>query len=294
MDLDELVTESQSADDTGLDLRSTSELVALVNRHDATVPAAVAAAAEVVTETVDAVVERLRAGGRLVYVGAGSSGRQAEADTAECAATFSIAPGQVVAVFAGEDDAAEDDEEAGASAVRQLGVGPADAVIGVSASGRTPYVLAAIEAAAAAGAFTACVVSAPGSPLARSVDLEIAVIVGPELIAGSTRLKAGTAQKLVLNTISSVSMIRLGKVFDNLMVDVSASNEKLRDRARRIVQTVAGVGADEAEAALAAAGGSAKLAVLTLRTGLDAEAARAQLAASGGDLRTALGDWRRP
>ena len=292
MDLDELVTESQSTDDTELDLRSTSELVALVNRHDATVPAAVAAAAEAVAETVDAVVERLRDGGRLVYVGAGSSGRQAEADAAECEATFSTAPGQVIAVFAGEDEAAEDDEEAGAGAVGQLGVGPADAVIGVSASGRTPYVLAAIQTAAAAGAFTACVVSTPDSPLARIVDREIAVVVGPELIAGSTRLKAGTAQKLVLNAISTVSMIRLGKVFDNLMVDVSASNEKLRERARRIVQTVAGVGADEAEAALAAANGSAKLAILSLRTGLGAEAARAQLAASGGDLRTALGEWR--
>jgi N-acetylmuramic acid 6-phosphate etherase len=294
VDLDELVTESQSADDRELDLRPTSELVALVNRHDAGVPAAVATAAEAVAEVVDAVVDRLRRGGRLVYVGAGSSGRQAAADAAECEATFSTAPGQVVAVFAGEEEAAEDDAEAGESALRGLAVAPADAVIGVSASGRTPYVVAALETAVAAGAFTACVVSTPGSPLARIAEREIAVVVGPEVIAGSTRLKAGTAQKLVLNTISTVSMIRLGKVFDNLMVDVSASNEKLRDRARRIVQTVAHVGPDEAEAALAAAAGSAKVAIVSLRTGLDAEAARAQLAASGGDLRTALGDWRRP
>jgi N-acetylmuramic acid 6-phosphate etherase len=293
VDLDELVTESQSADDRELDLRTTSELVALVNRHDAGVPAAVGAAAEAVADVIDAVVDRLRQEGRLVYVGAGSSGRQAVADAAECEATFSTAPGQVVAVFAGEEDAAEDDAEAGESALRGLAVTATDAVIGVSASGRTPYVLAALETAAAAGAFTACIVSTPGSPLARIADREIAVVVGPELIAGSTRLKAGTAQKLVLNAISTVSMIRLGKVFDNLMVDVSASNEKLRDRARRIVQTVAGVDSDEADAALAAAGGSAKLAIVSLRTRLGAEAARERLAASGGDLRTALGEWRR-
>lgn len=291
MDLDEPVTESQSADGRELDLRSTSELVELANRHDAGVPAAVAAAAEAVAEVIDVVVDRLREGGRLVYVGAGSSGRQAAADAAECEATFSTAPGQVVAVCAG-DEADEDDAAAGAGAVRALGVGPADAVLGVSAGGSTPYVLAALETAAAAGASTGCIVSTPGSPLAAVVEREICVLVGPELIAGSTRLKAGTAQKLVLNTISTVSMIRLSKVFDNLMVDVSAANEKLRDRARRIVQTVAGVGADEADAALTAAAGSAKVAILSLRTGLEAEAARAQLAASGGDLRTALGEWR--
>jgi N-acetylmuramic acid 6-phosphate etherase len=282
VDLDDLTTEA-------LDRRSTSELVALMNRLDAAVPTAVEAAADALAEAIDQIVERLRRGGRLVYVGAGSSGRQAVADAAECEGTFTAAPGQVVAVFAGEDEAAEDDAEAGAQALDALGVAEADAVIGVSASGRTRYVLAALERAAAAGAFTAGVVSTPDSPLARIVDREIPVLVGPELIAGSTRLKAGTAQKLVLNTISTVSMIRLGKVFDNLMVDVSTANEKLRDRARRIVETVAGVGSDEADAALAAAGGSAKVAIVCLLEGLGAEAARERLTAAGGDLRTALG-----
>jgi N-acetylmuramic acid 6-phosphate etherase len=290
VDLDDLITEAQGDNARELDLRSTSELIALINRLDAGVPAAVAAAADAVAGTIEEIVERLRRGGRLVYVGAGSSGRQAVADAAECEATFSTPLGQVVAVFAGEDDAAEDDAEAGAQALDAVGVAEADAVVGVSASGRTPYVLAALERAAAAGAFTACVVSSPDSPLSRIADREILVVVGPELIAGSTRLKAGTAQKLVLNTISTVSMIRLGKVFDNLMVDVSAANDKLRDRARRIVETVAGVGSDEADAALAAAGGSAKVAIVCLLEGLGAEAARERVAAAGGDLRTALAE----
>jgi N-acetylmuramic acid 6-phosphate etherase len=290
VELDDLMTETQDEDARELDRRSTSELVALINRLDATVPVAVAAVGDALAEAIDQIVERLRRGGRLVYVAAGSSGRQAVADAAECEGTFSTAPGQVVAVFAGEEEAAEDDAEAGARALDALGIAQTDAVVGISASGRTPYVLAALERASAAGAFTACVVSSSHSPLARIVDREIPVLVGPELIAGSTRLKAGTAQKLVLNTISTVSMIRLGKVFDNLMVDVSAANEKLRDRARRIVETVAGVGSDEADAALAAAGGSAKVAIVCLLEGLDAEAARERLAAASGDLRTALGE----
>jgi len=288
VELEGLDTEAQGAEVRDLDLRTTGELVALMNDLDAAVPAAVGAATDSLADAIDAVVDRLRAGGRLVYVGAGSSGLQAAADAAECEATFSTPPGRVVALHA-DEPAAEDDAEAGARAVEALGVGAADAVVGVSASGRTPYVVAALEAAAAAGAFTACVVSTPGSRLAEVAEREIAVAVGPELIAGSTRLKSGTAQKLVLNTISTVSMIRLGKVFDNLMVDVSASNEKLRLRARRIVEGVAGVGSDEAEAALAAAGGSAKVAILCLLERLDAAEARRRLEAAGGDLRTALG-----
>ena len=288
VDVDGLITEAQHDAGRDLDRRGTGELVALMNRLDASVPGAVAVAEDAIAQVIDRIVDRLEAGGRLVYVGAGSSGRQAVADAAECEGTFSTPPSQVVAVFAGESDSAEDDAEAGSRALQSLAVGEADAVVGVSASGRTPYVLAALESAAAAGAFTACIVSTPGSPLGRLVDREIAVIVGPEAIAGSTRLKAGTAQKLVLNTISTVSMIRLGKVFDNLMVDVSAANEKLRARARRIVEQVAGVGADEADAALAAAGGSAKVAIVCLVAGLDRAAATERLDAAGGDLRAAL------
>jgi len=288
VDLDDLITEERSDDSRDLDLRETGELVELMNRLDAAVPAAVAAAAGAVADVIDQVVELLRAGGRLIYVGAGSSGRQAVADAAECEATFSTAPGQVVALFAGEQEEAEDDAAAGARAVRELEVSAADAVIGVSASGRTPYVLSAIEAAAGAGAFTACIVCASGSPLADLAERELAVIVGPEVVAGSTRLKAGTAQKLVLNQISTVSMVRLGKVFDNLMVDVAADNEKLRARARRIVQTVTGVAGDDADDALAAADGSAKVAIVSLRSGLGADDARSRLAEAGGNMRAAL------
>ena len=286
--MDDLVTEQQSEDTRDLDRRGTHELVKLMGRLDAAVPAVVAGASLSVAGVVDRVVERLRAGGRLIYVGAGSSGRQAVADAAECAATFSAAPGQVVAAFAGEREDAEDDAAAGALAVGELAVGPTDAVIGVSASGRTPYVLAAVEAAARAGAFTAVVVSAPDSPLAHLAERAIEVVVGPELIAGSTRLKAGTAQKLVLNQISTVTMIRLGKVLDNLMIDVVADNEKLRGRARRIVQTVTGAPEDEVAEALEAAEGSARVAIISLLAGLSPDEARARLAETGGDIRPVL------
>jgi len=183
---------------------------------------------------------------------------------------------------------AEDDADAGRHDVHSLGVGATDAVIGISASGHTPYVLGAMEAAGAAGAATACVVNALGSPLALLVERAIVVVVGPELLAGSTRLKAGTAQKLVLNTISTISMIRLGKTFDNLMVDVVATNEKLRARVRRIVMTATGAPPEEADAALAAADGSAKVAIVTLLAGVDVETARSRLAAAGGNIRQAL------
>jgi N-acetylmuramic acid 6-phosphate etherase len=288
VDLNELITEERSDDARDLDLRSTRELVELMAHLDAAVPLAVESAGEAIADVIEQVVERLRSGGRLIYAGAGSSGRLAVADAAECEATFGVPAGQVVAVFAGDDDSVEDDAEAGAAALRELAVEPGDAVVGISASGQTPYVVGALESAAGAGAFTACVVSAPGAPLARIADREILVVVGPELIAGSTRLRAGTAQKLVLNQISTVSMIRLGKVFDNLMVDVVAGNEKLRARARRIVQTVTGAAPEEADDALAASDGSAKVAIVALLTGLDAAEARARLAATGGDIRPAL------
>src|SRR6266849_5406222 len=247
MGLDDLITEARSAETRDLDLRSTEELVGLMNQQDAAVPAAVASSAADIAAVIDAVVDRLQAGGRLVYVGAGSSGRLAAVDASECESTFSAAPDQVVSLLAGagapsplDQEAAEDDADAGRRDVHALGVAATDAVIGISASGRTPFVLGALEAAAAAGAATACIVSVPGSQLGRLVEREIAVVVGPELLAGSTRLKAGTAQKLVLNMISTISMIRLGKTFDNLMVDVCATNEKLRARVQRIVMTATG------------------------------------------------------
>jgi N-acetylmuramic acid 6-phosphate etherase len=184
--------------------------------------------------------------------------------------------------------AAEDDGEAGAAAVTATGVGPSDAVVGISASGSTPYVLGALEAAATTGALTACVVSSPDSPLGSIVDHEIVVVVGPEFIAGSTRLKAGTAQKLVLNTISTVSMIRLGKTYGNLMVDVVAANEKLVERVRRIVASATGASVTEIDSVLAEVDGDARVAIVAIVAGVDVEEARQRLDASGRSIARAV------
>jgi N-acetylmuramic acid 6-phosphate etherase len=292
--LGQLVTEGRPP--TGnYDERSTQELVELMNREDAAVPAAVGRANAALAAAIDAVAERLRAGGRLVYVGAGTSGRLGELDAAECESTFSTAPGQVVAVVAGADlasaqerDAAEDDAEAGARALRELEVSARDAVVAISASGRTPFVRGALEAAAGAGAMTVAVVSVPDSELGRAAQHEVPVVVGPEFIAGSTRLKAGTAQKLVLNTISTVAMIRLGKTYGDLMVDVAGTNHKLRARARRAVRLATGASDGEVEAALADAGGSAKVAIVSLLAGVEADVARKRLEQAGGRVSGAL------
>jgi N-acetylmuramic acid 6-phosphate etherase len=293
--LDELATESVGEATADLDLRSTSELIGLMNDGDTTVPAIVRAAAPQISTAIDAIAARMRRGGRLVYVGAGSSGRIAALDASECESTFATDPGQVVALIAGgqdaaalEQEAAEDDAEAGAAAIGELHVTPADAVVGVTASGRTPYVLGAVRAANAAGALTVGVVSVPDSALASSVDHEISVVVGPEFLAGSTRLKAGTAQKLVLNAISTITMVRLGKTYGNLMVEVVATNEKLRARVRRIVARATGAPPDEVEEALSAAGGNAKVAIVSLLARVDAGEAARRLAERGQSIRLAL------
>jgi N-acetylmuramic acid 6-phosphate etherase len=278
-----------------LDLRSTRELVGLMNREDAGVPEAVAAAADEIAAAIDAVVERLARGGRLIYAGAGSSGLLASLDAAECEATFSLAPGTVLALVAGgttapplEQAAAEDDGAAGERELRALDPTEADVVVGVSASGTTPYVLGAIGAAREYGALTIALVSAPGSKLAQGADRELRVVVGPEVLAGSTRLKAGTAQKLVLNMISTIAMIRLGKTFGDLMVDVAPVNEKLRARVRRIVREASGAAPERADDALAAAHGDAKVAIVSLLAGVDVDAARARLDRADGNVRSAL------
>ena len=266
-----------------------------MNAGDAIVPGVVGEASSAIAAVIDGVVDRLKRGGRLIYAGAGSSGRIGLLDADECEATFSTDPGQIVALVAGGDlsplerDAAEDDAEAGRSIVAGLDVSPSDVVVGVSASGRTPYTLGVLEASRSAGALTACVVSAPDSPLAALAEHEVLVVTGPEFVAGSTRLRAGTAQKLVLNTISTVSMVRLGKTYGDLMVDVRASNQKLEARARRIVGSATGASPEEVEQALVDADGSAKVAIVSLLAGLDAEASRARLEESSGNIRSALG-----
>ena len=293
--LHELITEGRPSPPQDYESLATAELVELMNREDATVPAAVAAIAGKLADLVDAVVVKLRAGGRLIYVGAGTSGAVAAADAAECESTFSTRPGQVLALVAGAElgsgaarEAAEDDARAGSEIIRSVRVSAGDVVVGVSASGRTPYVIGALEAATAAGALTACIVAVPNSELRRICRHELAVVVGPEFIAGSTRLKAGTAQKLVLNTISTLSMIRLGKTYGDLMVDVAGTNEKLRARARRAVQLATGASDDEVNRALVAAGGSAKIAIVSLLAGIDADSASERLEHARGNVRDAL------
>jgi N-acetylmuramic acid 6-phosphate etherase len=289
------VTEGRVLAHADLDLRSTLELVELINEEDAGVPAAVRRAAVPLASAIDAIVERLRRGGRLVYVGAGSSGRLAAVDAAECGPTFNVADGTVTAIVAGgigalavAQEAAEDDAEAGRADLTSAGVGPDDAVVALSASGRTPYVVAAAHAARLAGALTVGVACAADSELGAVVEHEIVAVVGPEVISGSTRMKAGTAQKLVLNTISSTAMIRLGKTYGDLMVDVVPSNAKLRARARRAVALATNASDERVDAALAAADGNVKVAIVSLVAGIDASSARARLDAAGGAVRASL------
>ena len=295
-DLGGLVTEQVRPELADLDLRPTQELVRLMASEEAAVAAVVRRAAPAVAAAIDAIVARLteRPGGRIVYVGAGTAGRMGVLDAAECGPTFN-AGDTVIALLAGGPGAvtkpkegAEDDAVTGAAELAALGVGPADAVVGISASGRTPYVLGALAAAREAGALTVGLSCHPGSLVSAAADHPVEVVVGPEVIAGSTRLKAGSAQKLVLNTISTVTMVRLGRTFGNLMVDVSAGSEKLVDRARRIVVTATACSPAEAAAALAAAGGEVKTAIVALLAGLDPAAARRRLDQSGGIVRRAL------
>ena len=292
---DELPTEAWNAASADLDLRDTSDLVALMTSEDAAVPAAVERASAAIVAAIDAVADRLVRGGRLIYVGAGTSGRLALVDAVECESTFAVPPGLVIALVAGgatsaatAQEHAEDDGAAGSSEIAAVGVGPLDAVVGLSASGRTPYVAGALEVARSAGALTVALVAVPESELGRSVDHEVAVVVGPEVIAGSTRLKAGTAQKLVLNMISTISMVRLGKTYGNLMVDVVATNDKLRARVHRIVAQATGAERDEVDEALAASGGDAKVAIVSLLAGIDADEARQRLDGVNGVVRKAL------
>jgi N-acetylmuramic acid 6-phosphate etherase len=291
-----LLTEATRPELNEIDLAPTAELVALMGAEDATVPQAVAAAAPAIVAAIDAIAERMARGGRLIYIGAGTAGRVGMLDAVECPPTFNSPPGQVVALLAGGEGAfrgateqAEDDVETAPVQLANLGIGPDDSVVGIAASGRTPYVLAGMAYARSRGALTVGLSCNPRSQLSDAVDYPIEVVVGPEFIAGSTRLKAGTAQKLVLNMISTITMVRLGKTLGNLMVDVQATNEKLRARAVRIIAQASGVDEQSAAAALAAAGGDTRVAIVALGRGVDSREARRHLDAYGGDLRRALG-----
>lgn len=295
--LHQLATEQANPATNAIDTLSALEIVRLMNEEDRGVPAAVGRELPAIAATIDAIAARLAAGGRLIYVGAGTSGRLGVLDASECPPTFSAPPAQVRGVIAGgmaaltrSIEGAEDDAVAGRDDLRALSVGAGDAVVGLSASGRAPYVLAALDAARQAGAFTAGVCCTAGAALAAHCDVVIAPLVGPEVLAGSTRLKAGTAQKLVLNMLSTGTMIRLGKCYGNLMVDLQATNAKLRDRAARMVSAVAGASYAEAWDALEAAGFTTKVAIPMLKLRIGKEEAQHRLALAGGRLRGVIGD----
>ena len=290
-----LGTETANPRTADLDAMSTLEVLRAINAEDQTVAAAVQRVLPAIARAVDLVVAAREQGGRLVYVGAGTSGRLGLLDAVECPPTFGTAPGEVVGLLAGGDGAfavavegAEDDVDLVVADLEGLGVGPADVVVGLAASGRTPYVLAALRHAGRVGAGTVAVACNPGSPVSALADVAVEVDTGPEVLTGSTRLKAGTAQKMVCNMLSTAAMVRTGKVYRNLMVDVRPTNAKLVDRARRIVAAAAGVDERRADEALRAADGHAKTAVVMLLAGCDVPAARARLAAHGGRVREAV------
>lgn len=290
-----LSTEAVSERTRDLDTMTVEELVAAMNAADAEVPTAVALASADIVAAATGVSERMRRGGRLIYAGAGTAGRMGVVDASEIPPTFGAPPELVVGVMAGGERAlvtavenAEDDTEGGRLAIRELNVGPLDAVVGISASGRTPFVLGALAQARAAGAFTVGLSCNAGSAVAAAAEAGIEVVVGPEALTGSTRLKAGTAQKMVLNMLSTIAMVRMGKVYGNLMVDLRATNAKLRARSERTVMLATGADASAAADALDATGGWIKAAILMTETSLDADASARLLAEHGGRLRDAL------
>jgi len=293
--LDDLLTEQQNAASSAIDSKSTEEIVGIIHAEDRTVADAVTPELSQIASVVDHVVKRLQRGGRLFYIGAGTSGRLGVLDAAECRPTFQVPDTLVQGIIAGGEsalaratEASEDDPDSGARDLMARGFGGGDVLIGIAASGRTPYVLGAVRAAREAGAFTACICCSPGSPLAASVDVAITVLTGPEVVTGSTRMKAGTATKLVLNMISTATMIRLGFVYGNLMVNVQPTNEKLAARAQRIVSQTCGIDAGEARTVVETAGGNVRVAILMKKLSLPRTDAEKRLEKAGGRLSTAL------
>ncbi|MEV1053937.1 N-acetylmuramic acid 6-phosphate etherase [Streptomyces sp. NPDC049887] len=293
--LESLTTEAFRPELAGIDRLPTAEIARLMNGEDRTVPDAVATQLTAIAAAIDATADRMARGGRLVYAGAGTAGRLGVLDASECPPTFNTGPDEVVGLIAGGPSAmveavegAEDSKELAAADLDGLGLTALDTVVGVSASGRTPYAIGAVEHARAAGALTIGLSCNADSALAAAAEHGIEVVVGPELLTGSTRLKAGTAQKLVLNMISTITMIRLGKTYGNLMVDVRASNDKLRARSRRIVSLATDAPEDAVETALTAADGEVKTAILMLLADVDAPTAADLLKRAGGHLREAL------
>lgn len=294
--LDDLVSEGRNPHSDDIDTLSTLDLLKLMNREDAGVAEAVAAVLPEIATAVDRIVEAFGRGGRLIYMGAGTSGRLGVLDASECPPTFSVPDTMVIGIIAGGDGAlrrategAEDDAAAGADDLDAIGLTDRDVVVGIAVSGRTPYVLGALRKANEAGATSVSLTCNPNGPAAELAQIAISPIVGPEVLTGSTRLKSGSAQKMVLNMLSTASMIRTGKVYRNLMVDLEATNEKLRARAVRVVMQAADCTAEAAQAALKASGNQVKPAILMLLLNIDTAEARARLDSAGGVIRAALG-----
>ncbi|WP_044178809.1 N-acetylmuramic acid 6-phosphate etherase [Phytobacter massiliensis] len=295
MNLGALVSETRNPQTMDLDALSTLDLVTRFNEQDALVAQAVKATLPQVARAVDAAATALKAGGRIIYMGAGTSGRLGVLDASECPPTFGVPHGLVVGLIAGGPGAllkavegAEDNAQLGEDDLVALSLTPHDLVVGLAASGRTPYVIGGLKYARRTGCTTVAISCNPDSPIAHEAEIAISPVVGPEALTGSTRLKSGTAQKLVLNMISTGAMVKFGKVYQNLMVDMKASNIKLVDRACRMVIEATGASRDEAEAVLRQTDFEVKPAILMILTGLDAQAARARLSAHHGFLRAAL------
>lgn len=290
-----LETEQINPASARIDHMSALEIASLMNAEDATVAAAVATELPQIARAIDEIAERLRAGGRLIYIGAGTSGRLGVLDAVECPPTYNVDPAMIVGRLAGAESAwsvaeedAEDRDDLGRDDIEGLDVSSSDVVVGITASGRTPYVIGALNEAKARGATTIGLACTARPAIAVCADVVIAPVVGPEVIAGSTRLKAGAAQKMILNMLSTGALVLLGKTYRNLMVDVRATNGKLRQRAARIVSQATGLDDEAAETLLIRCDGDAKVAILCVRAGIDPEQAREQLRVVAGNLRIAL------
>ncbi len=290
-----MTTEETNPRSIDIDLLTTGEILRRINEEDALVAGAVGRELVAIEVAVERVVEAFARGGRLIYVGAGTSGRLGVLDAAECPPTYGTPPGQVVALLAGglpamtrSIESAEDDEREGAREIAALDVGARDVVVGIAASGRTPYVVGALRAARERGAYTVALTGNRDGPMGQAADLIIAPQTGPEVVAGSTRMKAGTAQKMVLNMISTTALIRTGHTYGNLMVDMQSRNSKLWVRAQAIVAQASGVSREVAAQTLQEADGEIKVAIIMCRRGVSAREARAALARSGGVVRRAL------
>ncbi|RKL62144.1 N-acetylmuramic acid 6-phosphate etherase [Thermoanaerobacteraceae bacterium SP2] len=296
MDLAKLVTEGRNPDTMDIDMLETKEMLKKINNEDKKVPLAVEKEIPNIAKAVDVIAQRLREGGKLFYIGAGTSGRLGVLDASECPPTYGVDPEMVQGIIAGGDTAIRKsmegvEDDAGQGKIDLMGkkLSSKDAVVGLAASGRTPYVLGAMEYARSIGVLTVGICCTPENLMEKYADIMITPVVGPEVITGSTRMKAGTAQKLVLNMISTGVMIKLGKVYSNLMVDVRATNEKLVQRARRIVKQATGAGEELIDKVLEETEFNVKLAIVMILTGLRKDEAEKLLEKNFGHIRKALG-----